>query len=71
MSPPAHSNGRRSVSCHTGLNPLFLTELVRIVVVVAAVAAGVDDPDAGADVCRCGEVWGRDVKGYVCAWGGV
>ena len=29
---PTHSKGSRSVSCHTGLNPLFFTELVRIVV---------------------------------------
>jgi hypothetical protein len=29
---PTHSKGSLSVSCHTGLNPLFFTELVRIVV---------------------------------------
>jgi len=49
---PTHSNGRRSVSCHTGLNPLFLTALVRNVVidrcVWPAVAEGVD-PDEDDD----------------------
>lgn len=29
---PVHSKGSLSVSCHTGLNPLFFTALVRIVV---------------------------------------
>lgn len=52
---PAHSKGSLSVSCHTGLNPLFFTALVRIVVTARCACAWLVDEVAGGTLEGEGE----------------
>jgi len=52
---PTHSKGSFSVSCHTGLNPLFFTELVRIVVTDRCACTLLVDDEREEDVLEVGE----------------